>query len=61
MLTAIVIFKQQGSGTVFRKSGNPGYIVGQPVLAGTLQVDTTAQNTQKYPAVLTNKCFFLRV
>ena len=39
---------QSGSTDSFERSGNPGYVMGQPVLAGTLNQTTTGDVTT-YP------------
>ncbi|XP_067119935.1 tectonic-3-like [Centruroides vittatus] len=45
----VVNYIWKNNGTVFRRSGNPGYIMGQPILAGSLVKTFTSK-----PAILLN-------
>ncbi|XP_065072219.1 tectonic-3-like [Rhopilema esculentum] len=44
-------FQKVGSQSTFSRSGNPGYVHGRPILAGTLQTNTQ----QKKEAIILNK------
>lgn len=37
-----------GDGETFERSGNPGYLVGQPILAGKMAESTLPDETKRY-------------
>jgi hypothetical protein len=43
------IFQLTDSNDTFARSGNPGYLIGKPLLYGTLNVTVSADGVESYP------------
>ena len=50
---------QKDEEDVFYKSGNPGYIIGQPLMAGNLVEETQLDGSIKYPLTQLNSVIML--